>query len=107
MILHILADVLRNSILITGLVITMMLLIEYINVQTQGQLSGRLRNSSFFQVVLGSLLGLIPGCMGGFATVSLYTHGVIGLGALVAMMIASSAKIDSIYLSRLREYAVL
>ncbi len=90
MILHILADVLRNSILITGLVITMMLLIEYINVQTQGQLSGRLRNSSFFQVVLGSLLGLIPGCMGGFATVSLYTHGVIGLGALVAMMIASS-----------------
>lgn len=90
MILHILADVLRNSILITGLVITMMLLIEYINVQTQGQLSGRLRNSSFFQVILGSLLGLIPGCMGGFATVSLYTHGVIGLGALVAMMIASS-----------------
>ena len=90
MILHILADVLRNSILITGLVITMMLLIEYINVQTQGQLSGRLRNSSCFQVVLGSLLGLIPGCMGGFATVSLYTHGVIGLGALVAMMIASS-----------------
>lgn len=90
MVLHILADVLRNSILITGLVITMMLLIEYINVQTQGQLSGRLRNSSFFQVVLGSLLGLIPGCMGGFATVSLYTHGVIGLGALVAMMIASS-----------------
>ena len=90
MILHILADVLRNSILITGLVITMMLLIEYINVQTQGQLSGRLRNSSFFQVVLGSLLGLIPGCMGGFATVSLYTHGVIGLGALGAMMIASS-----------------
>lgn len=90
MFLHILTDVLRNSILITGLVIIMMLMIEYINVQTQGRWSGKLQKSSFGQVVLGSVLGLIPGCMGGFATVSLYTHGVVGFGALVAMMIASS-----------------
>lgn len=87
---HILFDVLRNSILITGLVIIMMLMIEYINVQTQGRWSQSLQKSSFGQVLLGSLLGIIPGCMGGFATVSLYTHGVVGLGALVAMMIASS-----------------
>lgn len=31
-------DVLRNSILVTGLVIIMMLMIEYININSQGKL---------------------------------------------------------------------
>ena len=83
-------DTLLGGILVTGLVTVMMLLIEYLNVQTQGRWSRSLQGSSFRQVLLGSLLGIIPGCMGGFAVVSLYTHGLVGFGALVAMMIASS-----------------
>ena len=41
-------------------------------------------------MVLGAGLGLIPGCMGGFAAVSMYSHKLLSFGALIAMMIASS-----------------
>ena len=83
-------DVLRNSFLITGLVIIMMLMIEYVNIHSEGRWFSRLRQHRFGQVVLGAGLGLIPGCMGGFAVVSMYSHKLLSFGALVAMMVASS-----------------
>ena len=85
-----LVDVLKNGLLITGLVTVMMLMIEFINVSSHGKWFERLKGAPNKQVFLGTLLGLIPGCIGGFAAVSLYTHRLIGFGALVAMMIASS-----------------
>ena len=88
--MHIFLDALRNAVLITGLVIVMMMMLEWINVTTRGRMGEGLRRSRFGQVVLGGLLGVLPGCVGGFATVSLYSHGMISFGALVAMLIASS-----------------
>ena len=85
-----LVDVLKNGLLITGLVTVMMLMIEFINVSSHGKWFERLKGAPNKQVFLGTLLGLIPGCVGGFAAVSFYTHRLIGFGALVAMMIASS-----------------
>ena len=38
-----------------------------------------LRKTKIGQVVIGALLGSVPGCMGGFATVSLYTHRMFRL----------------------------
>ena len=76
--------------MVTGLVIIMMLMLEYINVSSQGRWATRLRSSSFGQVLLGALLGVFPGCVGGFAAVSLYSHKMLSFGALVAMLIASS-----------------
>ena len=87
---HLVTDVFRNSILITGLVLIMMLMIEYFNIHSHGKWFSRIKDSKIKQILLGSLLGLVPGCIGGFATVSLYTHRLLSLGALVAMMIASS-----------------
>lgn len=86
----ILLDSLRTSVLVCGLVIIMMMLIELINVDSRGKLFSGLKTSKFGQVLLSATLGVIPGCMGGFATVSLYTHGIISFGSLVAMMIVSS-----------------
>ena len=83
-------DVLRNSILITGLVIIMILMIEYVNIHSHGKWFTRLHQNRFGQVVLGAGLGIIPGCMGGFAAVSMYSHKLLSFGALIAMMIASS-----------------
>ena len=88
--MHILVDVLRNSVLITGLVVVMMMMIESVNIESNGRFFNALKRSRFGEIVFSSLLGSIPGCMGGFATVSLYTHRMISFGALVAMMIASS-----------------
>lgn len=90
MLLHTLIDILRNSVLITGLVIVMMMMIEALNIESHGRFFSRLKKTRFGQVVFGAALGLVPGCIGGFATVSLYTHGLFSFGALIAMMIASS-----------------
>ncbi len=87
---HLIIDVLRNSVLITGLVIIMMLMIEYFNIQSHGKLFSKLTKSKYQQVFLGAFLGLIPGCIGGFAAVSLFTHRIFSFGALIAMMICSS-----------------
>lgn len=87
---HILIDVLRNSVLISGLVVIMMMMIESFNIESHGDFFSGLKKSRFGGVTIAALLGTIPGCMGGFATVSLYTHGMLSFGALVAMMIASS-----------------
>ena len=87
---HLFLGVLRNSVLITGLVIIMMLLLEFVNLNSHGKWFNRLHQQPFGQVVLGAGLGLIPGCMGGFAAVSMYSHKLLTFGALVAMMIASS-----------------
>ncbi|HIZ88252.1 MAG TPA: putative manganese transporter [Candidatus Coprenecus pullistercoris] len=90
MIWHAVKDVLLNAYLITSLVVVMMIMIEYVNVASAGRWFGRLQGSPLRQVLAGSLLGLIPGCIGGFAAVSLYSHGIISMGALVAAMISSS-----------------
>lgn len=88
--MHLFIDILRNSILISGLVVVMMMMIESLNIESRGLFFKGLRRSRFGQVVIASILGSIPGCMGGFATVSLYTHRMMSFGALVAMMIAST-----------------
>ena len=85
-----LLEVLRNTVLITGLVLIMMLMIEYCNIGSHGSLFARLKSSGINQVLIGTLLGLVPGCIGGFAAVSLFTHKLLSFGALTAMMIASS-----------------
>ena len=90
MIIGILTESLRTAVLVTGLVVIMMMLIEVFNVRSDGRMFSGLRNRRVGQVLLSALLGSIPGCMGGFASVSLYTHGLISFGALIAMMIASS-----------------
>lgn len=87
---EIFTDALRSAVLITGLVVVMMMLIESMNIDTKGDFFAGLRRSKVGQVIISAFLGVIPGCMGGFASVSLYTHGIISFGALIAMMIASS-----------------
>ncbi len=85
-----LLEALKNSVLITGLVMIMMLMIEYINIHSHGKSFRKLKSSPVRQVVLAALLGLVPGCVGGFAVVSLFTHKLLSFGSLIAMMIASS-----------------
>jgi len=85
-----LIGVLKHALMITSFVLIMMLLIEYINVQTRGSWQLALRKSQFGQYVLGAFLGVVPGCLGAFTAVSLYSHRNLSFGALVAAMIATS-----------------
>lgn len=87
---HGLFDVLSHSVMITGFVILVMLIIEYLNVQTSGKWSHELKASPWMQVIIAAILGIIPGCLGTFTAVSMYSHRLINFAALVTVMIASS-----------------
>lgn len=87
---EILESALLNSIMISGLVVIMMIMIEMLNIESRGGFFKGLAQSKLGGVLVGTILGVFPGCLGGFATVSLYTHGLLSFGALIAMMIASS-----------------
>lgn len=105
--LHLFIDILRNSILITGLVVVMMMMIESLNIESKGMFFKGLRKTRTGQVVIGALLGSVPGCMGGFATVSLYSHRMFSFGALVAMMIASSGDEAFVMLAMIPDKALV
>ncbi len=74
---------------ITFLVIVMMIFLEYLNTLSNGRSVYKLKKSPTKQLLLSTLLGAVPGCGGGFAVVSLYSHKIVTFGALCAAMIAS------------------
>lgn len=83
-------SIISQSLSITLFVLSMMLIIDYLNVLTKGIWSENLKNNRWKQVLLGAVLGIIPGCLGAYTAVSLYIHNIFGTGALVAAMIATS-----------------
>ncbi|MCQ2975699.1 MAG: putative manganese transporter [Bacteroidales bacterium] len=83
-------DVVVQSILITFFVLAMILVIEYINVISQGAANKFMQSHTSLQIIISSILGIIPGCVGTYTAVSLYTHDVIGFGALMANLIATT-----------------
>lgn len=83
-------DLFSNTLMITSFVVIMMSLIEYVNVWSNGKFIKGLNKNIFVQALVGTFLGVIPGCMGTFTAVSLYTHKALSLGALVACLIATS-----------------
>jgi len=84
-----LAHIFKHALMITGFVLMMMLIIDYINVQTQGVWNRKLKQKGWLQIILATFLGVIPGCLGAFTVVSLYTHRIVNFAALVAAMIAT------------------
>lgn len=87
---HTLLSVFEESLYICLLVMAMMILIEIFNVSSHGRIFRGLESRRFGQIVISALLGLMPGCLGGFAGVSLYSHRIVGFGALAAMLIATT-----------------
>jgi len=82
--------VLADSLMITGFVFVMMLLVEYLQVLSTGLLGRWLQRGGFFRIAAVALVGTVPGCLGAFTDVTLYTHGMITFGTLTGAMIAAS-----------------
>lgn len=83
--------VLQETLLITGFVFAMMLLVEYLNVLSAGVVLRRLRHGGLGTLAAAAAFGAGPGCLGSFAAVTPYVHGALPFGALVANMIATSS----------------
>jgi hypothetical protein len=81
-------SLLENSVTVTGFVLVMMLLVEYLNVITRGAIQRRLQQTGGRLPAV--LIGTVPGCFGAFTNVALYVHGTVSLGALAGSMIAAS-----------------
>ncbi len=97
----------QQSLFVTGFVLSMMMLIEYVNVLTHGTWMHKLREKPLRQILLGTLLGMTPGCFGTFTVVSLYTHRMLSFGALVAALIATSGDETFMMLALIPKEAVI
>jgi len=79
----------KQALTVTAFVTVMMLVIEYINVFTGGVWQTRLTRNRWGQYFLAAFLGAAPGCLGAFAVVGMYGHGVLTHGAVIAAMVAT------------------
>ena len=84
------SNILKHSLMITLFVFVMMLIIDYINVLSQGKMGSWIKGGMWRQYTLSSFLGATPGCLGAFMNVSLYIRGMLSFGAIVGGMIATS-----------------
>ena len=97
----------QHALMITGFVFVMMLVVEYLNVLTQGSWQRVLTRSKGGQYLLAAFLGATPGCLGAFVAVAMYSHGILSRGALVAAMIATSGDESFVMLAMIPQQALL
>jgi hypothetical protein len=99
--------ILVKSLMITGFVFVMMLVIEYVNVQTNGIWQNKISGNIWKQYIFAALLGAIPGCLGAFTAVALFSHRLISFGAVVAAMIATSGDEAYVMFAMFQQKAIL
>jgi hypothetical protein len=99
--------ILKQAVMITSFVFVMMLVIEYINVQTNGIWQDKLSGNKWKQYIFAALLGAIPGCLGAFTVVALFSHRLVSFGAIVAAMIATSGDEAFVMLAMFPKTAIL
>ena len=87
-------EVLRETIQILAIVFVLMTVIEYIELRTQKCMSKWMTRGPLRQYLLASFLGATPGCVGAFASVSLYVHGFLNMGAITCLLYTSPSPRD-------------
>ncbi|MFA6424632.1 MAG: putative manganese transporter [Phycisphaerae bacterium] len=79
----------QTACIISTFVFTMMLLVEYLNA-IGGTLWQRiLLGSKWKQYIVAALLGALPGCLGNFVVFTMYSHGMISIGAMIAAAVTT------------------
>lgn len=97
----------RQALTITLFVFVMMLVLEYVNVLSKGRIKSIIKGGQWRQYFVSTFLGSTPGCLGAFLNVSFYVHGLIGFGALVGGMIATSGDEAFVMLALFPKQALL
>jgi len=100
-------EILQHSIRITVLVFLMMIVIDFLDVKTRGRLKKFVKGNVWRQYTTASFLGATPGCIGAFMNVTLYIHGFLTFGAIVAGMIATSGDEAFVMLTQFPEQALI
>jgi len=106
--LNTILNLIKESIQISLLVAVMMIAVDLLNVLTKKKLELFFKNAKQFrQYILASLIGTVPGCIGGFTNVSLYIHGLISFGALAGAMVAVSGDEAFVMLAMFPKQAII
>jgi hypothetical protein len=106
--MEILLSVFEESLKVTLFVLLMMIAVDLINVKTKGKLDSILQTGrKWKQYFIASLLGAAPGCLGSFAGVSLYMHGMISFGALTGLMLATAGDEQFVMLAMIPDTALI
>jgi hypothetical protein len=82
-------EIIQLTLMVSGFVLSMMLIIEFINVKSKGKWTQSFQKSVNFQLIVSCFLGIIPGCAGDFVVVSLYIHKIISFAALLTCTIVT------------------
>jgi hypothetical protein len=79
----------QTACIISAFVFAMMLLVEYFNAVTGTRWQRVLLGSRWKQYIVAALLGALPGCLGNFVVFTMYSHGMISIGAMIAAAVAT------------------
>lgn len=89
------------------MVALLMIIIEFLELKFKDKIREKITRRTINQYVISSFLGGIPGCIDAFFIVSLYAHGLVGFGALVAVMLSTAGDEAFIMLAMIPEKALL
>ncbi|MCD6522886.1 MAG: arsenic efflux protein [Candidatus Diapherotrites archaeon] len=84
-----------------------MVVIEYLVLRFEKKIRRYITGNPFTQYLVASALGAIPGCIDAFFVVSLYTAGIVGFGALAAVMISTAGDEAFIMLAMIPDTALI
>ncbi len=90
MLKEVLFKTLFETLKIVGIVTILMIFIEYLQIKFKKKIEKYITKNKKNQIIGSSLLGAIPGCIDAFFIVSLYSHGLVGFGALTAVMLSTA-----------------
>lgn len=96
-----------ESLKIILMVTLLMVLIEFLELRFKDKIRGLITRKPMNQYVIASLLGAIPGCIDAFFIVSLYAHGLVGFGALTAVMLSTAGDEAFVMLAMVPNAALL
>lgn len=81
--------------------------VEWFEIKFKDKIEKFLTKNIKTQIIGASLLGVIPGCVDAFLVVSLYSHGLVGFGALVAVMLSTAGDEAFVMLATIPKTALL
>ena len=100
-------EIFQETIKIIGFVTLLMICVEWGQIKFKEAIERFLTKSVKTQIIGSSLLGVIPGCIDAFLIVSLYIHGLVGFGALTAVMLSTAGDEAFVMLALVPKTAVL
>ncbi len=100
-------ETLLETLKIILIIFVLMIIVEFFELKYRDKIRKYITKKPLTQYTTSSVLGATPGCFGAFFIVSSYAHGIVGFGALVAVMIATAGDEAFVMLAKIPETALL